>query len=65
MAGCPEKICLYFYMGSILFIVLYIRYGFNNNINPEIISHPANCQLISQRKNSSKHMNCSITIEEL
>lgn len=42
-----------------------VRYGFNNNIDPKIISHPANCQLLPHSENSSKHMKCSITLEEL
>ena len=40
-------------------------YGWTHNIPSEIISHPANCRIISQRENSSKGENCSITIEEL
>lgn len=39
--------------------------GFKHNISPLIISHPANCQLITQRKNASKHCKCSITLEQL
>ena len=42
-----------------------IKEGFNNNIKAEIISHPANCKLIQQRKNSSKHTKCSISLEYL
>jgi hypothetical protein len=42
-----------------------VRYGFDNNIDPEIIRHPANCQLMQHNKNSSKHSKCSITLEEL
>ena len=39
--------------------------GFKNNISPLIISHPANCQLISQRNNASKNRKSSITLEQL
>lgn len=39
--------------------------GFKHNISPLIISHPANCQLITQRKNASKRTKCSITLEQL
>jgi len=42
-----------------------IIYGFNNNINPNLISHPANCEIITQSNNSSKREKCSITVEEL
>lgn len=42
-----------------------ISYGFKNNIDSEIISHPANCQLLEHTKNSKKNAKCSITIEEL
>ena len=42
-----------------------IRDGFDNNIDPKLISHPANCKLIQQRKNSSKYKKSSITIDRL
>ena len=42
-----------------------VKYGFENKIDPSIISHPANCQLIQQSKNSSKGTKNSISIEEL
>lgn len=42
-----------------------VRYGFNNNIDPEIISHPANCELMKQNENSSKKTNCSISLDDL
>lgn len=42
-----------------------VKYGFENKINPSIISHPANCQLIRQSENSSKGTKNSISIEEL
>jgi hypothetical protein len=42
-----------------------IRDGFDNNIDPELISHPANCKLILQRQNSSKYKRSDITIDEL
>lgn len=45
--------------------LLSVKDGFDNNIPPEIISHPANCQLILQKKNSSKNRTSSITYEEL
>lgn len=42
-----------------------IKKGFENNIDPKIISHPANCQLLSHPDNFSKFIRCDITIEEL
>lgn len=42
-----------------------IRDGFDNNIEQFLIAHPANCKLILQRENSSKHKKSSITISEL
>lgn len=42
-----------------------VKYGFENKIDPSIISHLANCQLIQQTKNSSKGTKNSISIEEL
>lgn len=45
--------------------MISIKYGYENNISPEIIRHPANCQLMIHNENVSKYKNCSITIEEL
>lgn len=42
-----------------------VKEGFRQLINPLIISHPANCELIINKKNQSKNDKCSITIEEL
>jgi hypothetical protein len=42
-----------------------VKYGFANKIPPEIISHPANCQLLVAEKNWSKNYKCSMTIDEL
>ena len=39
--------------------------GFRNNIDVEIISHPANCKLMSHTKNISKNDKCSISLEDL
>lgn len=39
--------------------------GFKNNVEPNIINHPANCSLILQKDNSSKYKKSSITLEEL
>ena len=45
--------------------IISIKYGFENNISPEIISHPANCRLLKHRDNNKKNIKCDITIEEL
>jgi len=39
--------------------------GFRNNIDPKIISHPANCKLMIHNNNVSKFDKCSITIDKL
>jgi hypothetical protein len=45
--------------------ILSVKDGFESNINPKVISHPANCQLLIHSKNISKHRKSSITLEEL
>lgn len=45
--------------------IISVRYGFDNKIDPKIISHPANCQLMQHGKNVSKGTKCNLTIEEL
>jgi hypothetical protein len=42
-----------------------VRDGFINKIDPEIIKHPANCQLMLHNENNSKNYNSSITIDDL
>lgn len=42
-----------------------IKEGFINGVLPEIIKHPANCELITQNENNLKKTKCSITLEEL
>lgn len=39
--------------------------GFKLKIDPKIISHPANCQIITYSENSKKHRGSNITLEEL
>jgi hypothetical protein len=39
--------------------------GFKNKIPPEIISHPANCELLIHTDNNKKKIKSSITIDEL
>ena len=45
--------------------MISVRYGFDNKIDPAIISHPANCQLLRQGDNASKGSANSIKIEDL
>lgn len=45
--------------------IVSVRYGFDNNIPPEILGHPANCRLITHSENSSKHAKCDMTVGEL
>lgn len=45
--------------------MISIMYGYENNISSDIISHPANCQLMRHNENVSKYKNCSITLDEL
>ena len=42
-----------------------IRWGFNNGVDAKIISHPANCRLITQNANAAKNHKNSITFEDL
>lgn len=39
--------------------------GYLQGVDPLIVSHPANCLLITQASNSSKHSKSSITLEQL
>jgi hypothetical protein len=45
--------------------IVSVKYGFENDIDPNIISHPANCQLLKHCENSSKNSKCSLTLDEL
>jgi hypothetical protein len=42
-----------------------VREGFEKGINPSLISHPANCELMIHNDNISKNKKSSIIIEEL
>ena len=39
--------------------------GWKNDIDPAIIRHPANCELIPHKENQSKHRRSKITLDEL
>lgn len=45
--------------------VVSVKYGFDNNIDPSIIAHPANCQLMPHTENIKKFTDCHISVEEL
>ncbi len=45
--------------------IMSVSYGFENKIDPAIISHPANCRIMLHRENKTKHGNCAITLPEL
>lgn len=42
-----------------------VKAGFLAGVDPKLISHPANCQLMQHSMNSAKKTQCSITSEEL
>lgn len=42
-----------------------VHEGFTNNIDPMIVSHPANCEFITQKDNARKTRQSSILLEEL
>lgn len=42
-----------------------VIYGFIHNIDPYLMSHPANCMILPNSRNSSKNSSCSITLNEL
>lgn len=44
---------------------LSVREGFELGVTPEIIKHPANCELMPHRQNQKKKSNSSISLEEL
>lgn len=45
--------------------MISVMYGFENGINCNLLSHPANCSLILHSDNQKKGTKCSISIEEL
>jgi hypothetical protein len=42
-----------------------IRFGFDNQIPPEIIHHPSNCELVCNNENQSKGKKNSISLDAL
>jgi hypothetical protein len=45
--------------------IVSVKYGFKNGIPANVISHPANCQLLQHNANVSKNSRCEISINEL
>ena len=45
--------------------IVSVKYGFENNIDPLVISHPANCQLMIHNENISKYTKNDMTIDQL
>lgn len=45
--------------------IVSVHYGYKHNIDPKIISHPANCRFLIHQDNAKKSLKCSITLEEL
>jgi predicted nucleic acid-binding Zn ribbon protein len=42
-----------------------VKDGFENNVPPELLAHPANCRLVIHNENVSKNRNSCITLDEL
>lgn len=45
--------------------IVSVKFGFENNIDPELISHPANCRLMRHTKNQKKNSDSDMTLKEL
>ncbi len=45
--------------------VVSVIYGYDNNIDPKIISHPANCRFILHLDNARKGRRCAVSLDEL
>ena len=45
--------------------IVSVKYGYENGIDPQIIAHPANCQLLNHNENVSKGEKCGIKYEQL
>lgn len=51
--------------GAVKDHLLSIKFGKDNNIDPKIMAHPANCQIILQRDNMKKLSKCHHSLDEL
>jgi len=45
--------------------MISVKYAYNHGIDPNLISHPANCKLMIHNENVSKYSKCSLSIDEL
>jgi hypothetical protein len=45
--------------------IISVKHGYINNIDPTLISHPANCQLLRHNDNVTKLDKCGMTIDDL
>ena len=45
--------------------IISVSYGFANNIDTKIISHPANCRIMLHLDNKTKNTKCDITVDQL
>lgn len=45
--------------------LISVKYGFENNLSPKMLAHPANCRLIRHSENVRKYSKNLISIEEL
>lgn len=45
--------------------IISVSYGFANNIDPKIISHPANCRIMLHSDNRIKQGGCDLTLDQL
>ena len=45
--------------------ILSVKFGFINDVDPKIIAHPANCQLLPHNENISKNHRSHISLEDL
>ena len=45
--------------------MISVKYAYDNDIDHNLISHPANCKLMIHNENVSKYSNCSISLDEL
>lgn len=45
--------------------IISISFGFANNIDPSIISHPANCRIVLHSENKKKSSKCDLTVNQL
>jgi hypothetical protein len=45
--------------------IISVKFGFENDIDPEIIAHPANCRLMRHTSNQKKNSDSDMSLEEL